>query len=335
MIQFKGGLLPNDPSKPRLKVARRLTAVPTNPPQVDYMSRVPSWPMYGNSDCGDCVWATIGHQIQLTSLYGSGTEITVTELDVLRGYSDATGYDPTQTQPDGSNPTDQGTVIQDALGYWMKTGIGPAPADGEPDTRHKILAFAEVDVRNRTEVEAAINVFGSVHIGMDFPKIAEDEFNAGQEWDVAADDGGSLGGHAVPIAYYDAPSKTWKCVTWATAQGMTWAFWDRYVSEAWVVITPEWLDANGHSPEGVDLYGLGEDFAQITGKPNPFPAPGPTPQPPSPPGPTPGPTPPVVDDVDRALWATVQPALNHLSHHGAGATVGKALLTWHINKGGF
>src|SRR5581483_817640 len=105
------------------------------------MSKVTTWPMYDNDEFGDCVWAAIGHQIQAFSAYGFGTVITVTNADVLAGYSAVTGFKPNDPS------TDNGTVVQDALNYWRKTGIAG----------HKILAFAQVNHRNRTECEAAAN----------------------------------------------------------------------------------------------------------------------------------------------------------------------------------
>lgn len=68
-------------------------------------------------------------------------------------------------------------------------------------------------------------------------------------------------------------------VTWAKVQSMTDAFAAKYVDEVWAVITPEWYAANGKTPGGLDLAGLGQAMSDITGESNPFP-----PTPPTPPG---------------------------------------------------
>ncbi|MGH3783487.1 MAG: hypothetical protein ACRDRO_23420 [Pseudonocardiaceae bacterium] len=327
MIQFRGGLLPNDPTKERLRLGRHLAILPDSPPLVDYLSQVTTWPMFRNDLVADCVWATIGHTLQQTSLYGSGAQVGLADADVLKGYMDVTGYEPTQTKADGSNPTDVGTRIQDALGYWRTTGMGPDLGPGRGP--HKILAFAEVDIRSRYEVQTAIRLFGSLHIGMRFPASAEAQFNAGQPWDVVVGgDGGIRDGHAIPVGYYDTVGRRFRGVTWATPQDMTWAFWDAYVTEGWIVVTPEWLNVHGLSPAGIDLQGLGEQLAVLTKTPNPFLSLPPLAPPPPPPPP---PMPPVFDPVASAnltLASVARPWVR--AHHlgPANRRMAAGLLEW-------
>jgi hypothetical protein len=278
-VTRKLGARPPVLSKPRLKLAPHLLATaPVAPISADWLSQVSDWPMYGNDQYGDCVFAAIGHQIEGITRYGQGHTVEVTQTAVLKGYSDVTGFDPNNTE--NPNPTDQGTVVQDALNYWRKTGIGG----------HKIIAFAEVNVADEEEMNAALAIFGTLHIAINFPAIAMTQFDAGQPWDVAKNDGGIEGGHAIHLGAYDAHGDR-TVVTWGATQGMTDAFWKQYGSEAWVVISQEWVNANGLSPTGLDLHGLGEDFANETHQPNPFPAPTPAPTPTPTPAPTPTPTP--------------------------------------------
>lgn len=276
------GRLPHDPNRDTLKLTPRLLGtVPPNPAVVDWLSKVQSWPMYGNDRYGDCVWAMIGHLIQAWTTYGQGKTVTVDEAALLEGYSDVTGFDPRDPS------TDQGTVIADALSYWHKTGIAG----------HKILAYAQVDHTNRQELDSALNLFGGLCLGINFPRSAMDQFNNGQIWDVVVNDGGIEGGHAVHHGYYQTATVDERVVTWGAVQDMTDRWWAKYVEEAWVVITEEWLSATGLSPEGLDLHGLGEDFAQLTGEVNPFPAP------------QPGPSP--VDPADQALAKALHKFLSH------------------------
>lgn len=250
-IKFTPGVLPNNPEKPRLKVSRFLT-VPEYPASLDYLSRVDNYPMYLNDRYGDCTCAGAGHIIQAESTYGQGSTQTVSDADVIKAYADVTGF-----RPDDPS-TDNGAVMQDVLNYWRKTGIGG----------HQILAFAELDKSNMAEVKAAMNTFGSVYVGFSFPDSAMRQFNAGQPWDVV--EGATIeGGHAVHGGAY-LEDGTLKFVTWGAVQDMTQAFWDKYVFEAWVVITPEWLSAAGTSPTGLDLHALGEQLSELTGEPNPF-----------------------------------------------------------------
>lgn len=305
----KLGRLPNDPSKDRLALGPRLdTTVPPSPAVVDWLSKVASWPVFLNDRLGDCTCAMLGHAVEAYTAYGRGVTATVTDQDVLKVYEKVSGYNPSDPS------TDQGAVIQDVLNYWRTTGIGG----------HKILAFAQVDHTNPAEVKAAVNVFGALLVGIRFPAVAMDQFNQHQPWDAVHNDGGIEGGHAIHVGHDDTSSVRYQVTTWGAVQGMTQAFWDKYVDECWVAISPEWLDAAGHSPGGLDLYGLGEDLAALTGGPNPFPSPSPSP--------TPEPPAPAVDPADRALAATLGSWLSE-HHTGDNRRAATAVRTWMAAKG--
>src|SRR5262249_17941449 len=157
---------------------------------------------------------------EIVSTYGQGQTVTVSDADVLAKYEALSGYDPAT----GANDT--GLVVQDVLNDWVKNGIAG----------HKALAFAQVDLSNTTEVKAAIAIFGWVYLGINFPDSAMNQFNDGQPWDVVR--GAKVeGGHAIPAGFYDGVG--YKVVTWGAVQGMTQAFWNKYVEECWVVVTPE------------------------------------------------------------------------------------------------
>jgi hypothetical protein len=217
--------------------------------------------MYLNDQIGDCTFASPAHIIEALTTYAQGATVKVTDADVLKGYEAVGGYRP------GDPSTDRGCTLEDVLKYWRTVGIGG----------HKILAYAKVDVSNRVEVEQSIDLFGAINLGINLPKSAEDQFNQGVAWDYVR---GSriLGGHCVPAGRY-GPDGSTDGVTWARVQTMTAAFWRHFVEEGWIVITSDWLDANGSSPSGYNLYQLGEDLAALTGGPNPFPQPQPQPVP--------------------------------------------------------
>jgi hypothetical protein len=240
--------------KPRLSLGPRLADVPP-PEKVDWYSKVPVWPMYLNDQLGDCTVAEVGHQVESASAYAQTASVIVRDADVLAMYQRVSGYNPADPS------TDQGARIQDVLSDWRHNGIAG----------HKCLAFAQVHPRDHLEVMRAVSVFSSLDLGMYVPASAKAQFHAGLPWRVVANDGGLIGGHSIEVVGYD-PQWVY-VVTWGTLQPMSWGFWDRYVEEAWAVVLPEWLDANGKDPQGIDLYGLGEDFATLTGQANPFPKP--------------------------------------------------------------
>jgi hypothetical protein len=285
MVEFKGGRLPNDPSKPRLTLD--LSSAPPAPASVDWLHQVDSFPMYGNDSIGDCTVAAAGHMVQAWTAAAS-TEVTVPEAAVLAMYEAVSGYDPAT----GAN--DNGAVMQDVLNLWRKEGLGG----------HKILGFAQVKHADAGQVMAAIAAFGGIYIGVNFPGSAMDQFNAGEPWTVVA--GAAIeGGHAVNAGAYDP--KTYKCVTWAQVQVMDDAWWAAYVEEAWVIITADWITVNGSTPAGLAVAALGTEFTALTGQPSPF-VPSPTPAPPV----TPPPVPPT---LPVAVFLAAVPAGWENEHH--------------------
>jgi len=270
--------------------------------------------MFANDSVGDCTEANVGHTIQNTSTYGEGQTITITVADVLTAYSRVGGYDPSKTEPDGSNPTDNGASMQDVYADWRKNGVGG----------HKIDVDAEVDIANIDEVKQAIADFGAVGLGITVFQQMMDDFNAGKGFTRTG--GANLGGHAIPAVGYD--DKGVYVVTWAKVVLMTWACFAKVVDEGWVGVLPEWFNAGGQDPDGTDLYGLGEEMSSLTGDPNPFPAPSPGPFP----APTPAPVPPQpVDDPDGTLAAAARGWLTH-KHVGSNETMAKALMVWLAEK---
>ena len=82
--------------------------------------------------------------------------------------------------------------------------------------------------------------------------------------------------NCVIVCGYDATYL--RVFTWGTVQKMSYTFWDKYVEEAWPVVSQDWVSAaKGTDPAGVDLATLGQQFASVTGQPSPFPAPAPVP----------------------------------------------------------
>ena len=71
----------------------------------------------------------------------------------------------------------------------------------------------------------------------------------------------SWGGHAVPILAYD--SRTLTCITWGAKKRMTWGFFARYCDESYAPLSLDWLNAQGKTPEGLDLDALQADLTQI------------------------------------------------------------------------
>lgn len=293
-ILFRGGKLPAQPARPHLKFsavlaeAQQRARVAAPPVSRLFADPAITWDVLGNDQVGDCTCAEVGHQVNQLTWYGSGVEVKPTDTQVLAFYSAITGYDP--AKPD----TDTGAYIQDVLAYWRKNGL----------IGHKIVAYAAVDVSNVVEVKQAIALFGSLNVGINFPGSAMDQFNAGQDWDVVK--GAKVeGGHCIMVLGYDANGLD--LITWGKRIRMTWAFWKKYVDEAWLLLDPDGVQKAGSYFTGLaSFYALGQAFTALTGDPNPIPAPQPTPQP------TPTPTPVPTGATAAQVAAGVRAALTSL-----------------------
>lgn len=247
----KLGLISHDYARPTLVFDDFIdpSLVPvTVPSVVDWLKLVPNFPMYGNDKIGDCVWAACGHMIEAWTKYASGSTLEVPVSSLVSAYSAVTGYDPAQTQPDGSNPTDNGTMISDALTYWKKTGIAG----------HRILGFGLV--KDPVKVKAALQIFGSLIIGVNFPQSAMDQFNSGKIFSVVPGSP-SIGGHCLNVGH---DGTIYQAITWARLQGIQDSWWNTYTTEVWAVLTPEWLRATGNSPSGLDTAGLWLELNRLT-----------------------------------------------------------------------
>jgi hypothetical protein len=233
--------------------------------------------MDGNDSVGDCTCAEIDHTVKALQIAAGNPEVQSTEAEVVALYSAVTGYAP-------SNPnSDQGAMMQDVRNYWRTHGI---TLGGQ---KHTILLFAQVDHGDHALIKWCIARFGEVGIGFNFPASAMQQFNAGQPWTVVQ--GSQIeGGHAVGAVGYDADYVY--VTTWGTVQRMAWGFFDKYVDEAWTQLSSEFVNAvSGDDPLAETLYALGQQYAQVTGQPNPVPAPAPAPSPQPVPDPVPTPAP--------------------------------------------
>ena len=248
---LKLGKLPPDPARKTLKFGEYINeaALPPIPSVFDLSYDVTKWPMYGNDDLGDCTCAAAGHMIQAWTAAKGAIQTPPTNL-VEKTYWE-TGDPPSATGTAGG-PTDTGRVEADVLSYWRKNGIGIH--------HHKITAYTQISPGSTAHAQAGAYLFGGLYLGIALPITAQQQ----SEWDYVANtpdnDPGSWGGHAVNVVGYDHDTVT--IVTWGATLKMTWAFWQHYVDECWVLISPDWL-SGGESPQGFNLAQLQSDLADL------------------------------------------------------------------------
>jgi len=231
-----------------LKLAHYLDAAQVTefvPPEFDWFINVPD-SMDLNDNLGDCVVAAQAKMDRSWTANASalGAACSITDADILTEYEKGAGYNPNDPN------TDQGWDLLTALAYWQNTGM----------QGHKIGAYAAINPKHHMMVRAATYLFGGIYIALELPISAQNQ----TVWDAASgSDGaaGSWGGHCVTIQAIlkDQPV----CRTWGAAQPMTWAFLDKYCSEAYAVIAPDYL-TGGKTIAGLDISALTADQKLVT-----------------------------------------------------------------------
>src|ERR1700683_1722620 len=72
---------------------------------------------------------------------------------------------------------------------------------------------------------------------------------------------GSWGGHAVPVVGYDERGLV--CVTWGQLKRMTYQFWSAYCDEAYTLLSKDFVEEKGATPDGVNWAQLLADMQSL------------------------------------------------------------------------
>ena len=245
---FKLGRIPSEPDDRDLMFAKYATPTKiTVPVEIGHENLIRSWGMLANDRYGCCVFAAAGHEVELWTAEGDAP-ITVTDREVLSDYHDVAGFDPADPS------TDHGCMIRDSLKHRQQIGT---LAYGQ---RHKIGAYLALDPQDHDAIATALYLFGAVELGVEITRSAQEQFAAGEPWDLT-DDTDILGGHDVPIVARRGGD--FEVVTWGAVQKVTPAWFDAFVTEAWAVLSPDILGSDGISPEGFDIETLKADLASL------------------------------------------------------------------------
>lgn len=214
----------------------------------------------GNDLVGDCAEAAPGHGIQnmtMVANYGSPTQVT--KVQVIKAYSDITGYDPSKTDANGYNPTDQGSNMLDVCKYLQTTGLAGFKFDG----------YIALNPQNISEIQAAIYIFGWVYAGIVVPQSLANQLNNGtvpDNWNYIKGDQESDEGHALSFFGYGRAGFAFN--SWGTWYHMDIPFWLNWVNEVYALVSKAWLKQSGISPSGFDLQGLLRELPLVASQVN-------------------------------------------------------------------
>lgn len=212
---------------------------------------ISDWGMLGNDKYGDCTCAGACHEHMVWE-HEAGKTVKFTDADALGLYSAVTGFNP--DEPD----TDQGANVRDVLNYRRKTGVKDSTGK-----RHKIDGFLLLEQGNIDHLLAAAYVFGAVGLGFRFPDFSMQQFDQGKAWTLPAHNPQPHPneGHYVPL--FAKRNGYLKVGTWGKLQSMSVPYWLFYGDETWALYSKELLNAQGKSPEGLDVKALNAQLAAL------------------------------------------------------------------------
>ena len=203
-----------------------------------------------NDTIGCCGVAGMEHAQKLWVANSVDKVFRNTDQDVVRVYSDLSGYDPKTGQ------NDNGIALLSGLKYWQKTGYND----------HKIDAYFLVDAKNGDKVRAALYLFGCLYAGIALPDTFEAQTDAGKPWDVVnpslTGDSApwSAGGHCVLLTAW---GENYKCITWGQEQEITPRFLGTYADELWACLSLDWFTAQHLTPTGFKYSELMADSKAV------------------------------------------------------------------------
>jgi hypothetical protein len=250
MLQKLGKLPPrNDPRT--FDLADYISALPAAPALVDWTAEVPKYGMLSNDKLGCCVIAGMMH-LAMQQRGAAGLPVAVpSDAEVIAAYSAIGGYVP------GDPSTDCGCNMLDALNYWRQSGLVFG------GVTHKITAFAAVRLHQPAELASALWLFGGTLDGYALPASVQGQvaWKAPHGRLRGRTAPGSWGGHCVDDPYDKSGSL--EVVSWGAKIPVDAGFRDAYCDESYVVLTPEWIEANGSSPCGFKRDALLADLAAL------------------------------------------------------------------------
>jgi hypothetical protein len=257
-VPVRFGLKPERPGRPMLCLddyLGRAKTLPT-PTYSDWTTKITvPWGMMGNSQYGDCAKADDAHFCMVLTAYGRGSLVQPTDAQAVAQYLQETGGH------------DDGLVPSDDLDYWVKNPLAGVGID----------AWASVRAQNQSMALLVCQCFGGLKTIWNLPDNFTDAINQGVAWTDTSYPANPGNCHDMLLVKTEADGPT--VVTWGQLQKMSWAWFMKYNTAAYLVLGTDWDDKTT-APSGILLQDLRDDFAALSGQTLP-----PLPSPPSPPAP--------------------------------------------------
>jgi hypothetical protein len=238
--------------------------LPPAPGNIDRLSAVKDWPLYVNGPdpsnpsyapdgVGDCFWAGSGHMFTALRVYAGYPEVHFSNAAIIKGY-ESTGFDP-------SDPvnTDQGT--DPAQGLKFLHDVGLVDVNGDAHTVAGYAFFAEP--RNTNLMAQVLSAGGTVGVGFNCTQGYQQAFANGApcEWEPGDPE---VGGHWVILQQRSVGGVgVLHEITWGSKQRVTRRYMWHTITEAAMIISQDYIQANGDTMQGLDLPQLLADMSDV------------------------------------------------------------------------
>lgn len=208
-----------------VQLFKALPRIPGIPPACDWSEKMTK-PIgfLGNNTLRDCCFASIGHLCNLyLGVHGKKTDVT--EAEIKRDYLDHT------------NGQDVGAELRAVLTRFKgKNDLAIA--------KHRCAAFVRLNHRDIDTLRAAIYLFGGVYAAVQGPSNLTDM----ETWKVEAPrwrPDPSMG-HCIPLVGFG--QKHFVAASWNALPVMSLGYQQKYMVEAWAVVSAEWFYPGGIAP---------------------------------------------------------------------------------------
>ena len=208
------------------------------PPSCVPVPPVADWGMLGNATYGDCGVAGLQHCFMADAAVTHLTEPNASDQQAIEYYLNYTGGQ------------DTGVVLSQYLAHVRANGY----------YGHTVQAYAPVAVHDVPTLQSAVALYDCVYTGIVVTQAMQEAFAHHRTWTTEMLQSPVAGGHCVPIVAFD--DHELQVVTWGGVQAVTYSMWHAISSEAWAVITGEFVQGHGDG-RGVDLAALTADLDRL------------------------------------------------------------------------
>jgi hypothetical protein len=232
-------------NKPRRAIYRAPVSLPTIQLPIDWSDNgTLTYPMDGNDQYGDCMYAAACHLDNTFTFNATGTASVFNQTTLIQDYKTLSG---------GDNGLDESELVP----AWQKGLAGVSQAT--------ILDSLDIDVTNPALVASAMYLFGGIFFMLSVPNRWINNSATGSVWDAPAMPN-PMNGHGVCWVGTDANGR-YRLITWGTYVWLTPAGVEACDPSGFVVFSDRWISPKtGLAPNGFSRNQLAALWAEAGGK---------------------------------------------------------------------